>query len=227
MRLAFSSLRESSCWLPAVIQLLVRKHSQDARRQRAIALKSLVVVGFVVRENAVSFFFSLPFAECIFDRALTAKNGQWSRNSPCCYPEARGLITHLSWQTTKRERKIIEKERAIALARKIYFCPGLFQEIDAKKNLNFVKPHNRIRTNSVRIFVCRRCIVIRRKADLESFFETRSNSSPYLSHSILHLRWKVRFLVLCALPHVRNFIRHAQSNRDIIRMQTESPPFGF
>lgn len=63
-RLAFSSLRESSSWLPAVIQLLVRKHSQDARRQRAIALKSLAV-GFVVRENVFrcllfSFFLFLP-----------------------------------------------------------------------------------------------------------------------------------------------------------------------
>lgn len=65
MRLAFSSLRESSCWLPAVIQLLVRKHSQDARHQRAIALKSLVV-GFVVRENAASFFFLRSFCRMYF-----------------------------------------------------------------------------------------------------------------------------------------------------------------
>lgn len=38
-----------------MIQLLVRKHSQDARRQRAIALKSLAV-GFVVRENVFRYF---------------------------------------------------------------------------------------------------------------------------------------------------------------------------
>lgn len=55
-------------------------------------------------------FFPFAFIKCIFDRALAAKNGQWSRNSPRRYPEARGPITHLSWQTAKREVKIIEKE---------------------------------------------------------------------------------------------------------------------
>lgn len=66
MRLAFSSLRESSCWLPAVIQLLVRKHSQDARRQRAIVLKSLAD-GFVVRENVFRYLlFSPLFSPNVF-----------------------------------------------------------------------------------------------------------------------------------------------------------------
>lgn len=144
MRFAFSSLRESSSWLPTVIQLLVRKHSRDARRQRAIALKSLAV-GFVVRENVFRYFlfFSPPpfaFDECIFDRVLVAKNGQWSRNSSRRYPRARGLITHLSWQTAKREAKIIEKEYRIAVT-KIYCCLNLCQQIG--KAFSFGKLYSR------------------------------------------------------------------------------------
>jgi len=48
------------------------------------------------RVPLLSFFSPFAFAECIFDRILVAKNGQWSRNSSRRYPRARGLITHLS-----------------------------------------------------------------------------------------------------------------------------------
>lgn len=101
MRLAFSSLRKSSSWLATVIQLLVRKHSQDTGRQRAIALKSLAV-GFVVRENVFRclLFFHLPSAECIFDQTSLRekrRNKVAIRHVVIRKPEDCVIITHPSW----------------------------------------------------------------------------------------------------------------------------------
>lgn len=70
MRLAFSSLRESSCWLPAVIQLLVRKHSQDARwPSESNCVKKPCRWVCRSRKRIQLLPFSLfTLAECIFDR---------------------------------------------------------------------------------------------------------------------------------------------------------------
>jgi len=97
--------------LPAVIQLLVRKHSRDTRAaQRAIALKSFAAVAFVARENVFryvllsSFFIPAPnpsspltLAECVFDRAADAKNGRSRRNPPRRYPTSPGRSDRTSF----------------------------------------------------------------------------------------------------------------------------------
>lgn len=183
MRLAFSSLRESSCWLPAVIQLLVRKHSQDARRQRAIALKSLAV-GFVVRENAFRYlpFFRFPFAECIFDRALTAKKRPMeSQFAVLLSRSLRADHTSFMANDKRRGEKIIEKESEPDTSEENVFLFGSLSDRREVKRLNFVKLHNRSHTHE---FICRfncRCNCYK-NADLESrIFETRLVSFPYLS----------------------------------------------